>query len=298
MDGRDDSDPKEKLAGTAAVVLAATAFSWGFVIVKVLGLPPATIAAWRLGIGAAFLGAIALGLRLPWPRRMLPVLGAGLFFGLHQMIYIAATQATSIAIVTLLGAMQPLVVALASRRAVGEQVPRALFGWAVVALAGVLVVVYANLGDPSRSLFGDLLAVVNVLAFTAFFLFSKRARMQGAHTVTLTSTIFACALVVVAPVMLFEGTTAPAAGWQWGLVLLLTLGPGNGHLLTNWAHRRITAALASLVLAAVPILSSIWAHLVLGEPYGWRHVVGMLLVVAAVEGGRRAESRAARRAGA
>lgn len=70
-----------------------------------------------------------------------------------------------------------------------------------------------------------------------------------------------------------------------GLALL----PGNAHLLVNWALRRVSAALASLTLLTVPLLASIWAHVVFGEPYGLRHVIGMLLVAAAVEAGRRAE---------
>lgn len=33
--------------------------------------------------------------------------------------------------------------------------------------------------------------------------------------------------------------------------------------------------------------------LVLGEAYGWRHVAGAVLLIAAIEGGRRAKARAA-----
>jgi drug/metabolite transporter (DMT)-like permease len=90
--------------------------------------------------------------------------------------------------------------------------------------------------------------------------------------------------------MLFVGGgPLPATASDWWLVGLLALIPGNGHLLLNWAHPRVSAALSSLMLAAIPLLSSIWARLVYGEPYGPRHVVGMLLVVVAIELGRRAE---------
>jgi drug/metabolite transporter (DMT)-like permease len=61
-------------------------------------------------------------------------------------------------------------------------------------------------------------------------------------------------------------------------------------LLLNWAHRRVSAALAALLLSAVPLLASLWAHLSFGEPYGMRHLVGMLIVAPAIEGGRRAEA--------
>ena len=287
------SNRSRTATGVAAVVGAATIFSWGFVIAKYLGLPAPVIATWRLLIGARFLAVVAAAMKIPWPSRLPAVIAAGVAFGIHQLLYITASQRTSIAIVAIIGAMKPLVVTLVSRRVLGEEVPRVFRAWALVALLGVACVVFANYRDGSRTLFGDLLAVANLLSVTAYILFSKRARMEGAATVTFTASMFAVALVVVAPGLLFVDVTLPQADWQWGLIALLALGPGNGHLLVNWAHRSVTAALLTLVLSLVPLLASVWAYLVFDEPYGPLHVLGMLLVIGAIEGGRRAEVRAA-----
>jgi hypothetical protein len=46
-----------------------------------------------------------------------------------------------------------------------------------------------------------------------------------------------------------------------------------------------------LLLASIPMLASLWAHLVLGEPYTWLHLAGMGLVLTAIEAGRRLELR-------
>lgn len=279
-------------AGLAAVVLAMTAFSWGFVIVKVLPLEAAAIATWRLGIGVTVLTVAALLLRTRWPKARRPVAAAGLAFGLHQLLFIAATQATSIAIVTLIAALQPLLVGLVSRRTVGERVPPALLASALLAVVGVAVVVQANVADPSRSLGGDLLAVGNLLAFTAYFLSAKRARQLGTPTLTLTASFLGVAFAVVLPVGLVTGASFAVEPASLGLLALIALVPGNGHLLLGWAHRRISAVLASLVLAGVPLLAGLWAHLVLGEPYGPRHLLGMLLAAAAIVLGQWVERRA------
>ena len=284
----------DKGLGVAAVLGAATIFSWGFVIVKHLGLDAPLIASWRLVIGGSFLTVLALLLRTPWPRNYGPVLAAGLAFGGHQLLYILATQRTSIAIVTLVGALKPLVVAFVSLRVVGERLPSSFKTWSALALLGVALVVYANYDDASRTLTGDLLAVANLVVVTVFLLMSKRARLEGAPTLTFTACMIWVALLVVAPGLLWTNRATPAEGWQWGLIALLALGPGNGHLLVNWAHRRVSAALAVLLLLMVPLLASIWAHLVFGEPYGIRHALGMLLVLVAIEGGRRAEARVTR----
>lgn len=283
-------------AGIAALVLALVSFSWGFIIVKVLPMEAAAIATWRLLIASAVLVGAALVLRVRWPWAWrFPVL-AGVMFGGHQLLYTAATQATTVAIVTMVGALQPLVVAAVSRRTVGERVPRLLWLCSVAAVTGVAVVVQASLDQPGRSVEGDVLALVNLLVFTAYFLFAKRARQEGTPTLTLTATFTVVALLVVAPVALLAGRSLAVTPVELGLLALLALGPGNGHLLVNWAHRRVSAALASLLLAGVPILAALWAYLVLGEDFGPRHMLGMAIVVAASEGGRRVEGRRARRA--
>jgi probable blue pigment (indigoidine) exporter len=274
-------------AGIAAVFLALAGFSWGFTLAKLIGLPAPVIAFWRLLIGAGTLALAGVALRTPWPRSRFVVL-AGLAFGVHQLLYITATQTTSIAVVALIGATQPLLIAAVSHRTVGEHVPRALFACSLLALVGVGFVVHANLDASSRTLRGDLLAVANLFMVTIYFLAAKRARLDGAATVTLTAAILGIAFVVVTPFALYAGVVAPA-GSQWAFLLLLALASGNCHLLLNWAHRRVTAALAALILAGLPVLAGVWAHLVLDEPLDWRHVVGMAVVVGAIELGRRAD---------
>jgi len=283
------SPAKETGAGLAALVLALLGFSWGFVIIKLIPLPTPTIAFWRLVIGVGTLSTVALATRTRWPSRWGAVMGAGIAFGAHQFAIVLATKGTTIAVVTLISASMPLLVALLSRRAVGEPVPETL-GWcAVLALAGIWIVVQANLGDRGRTLAGDLWSVASMLGYLAFFLFTKRAREQGAHTLTLTAAMLGIALIVVTPGLLLSGEILPRRGTDLALIALMALGPGNGHLLVNWAHLRVSATLSSLVLAALPLLASVWARLVFGEPFTWRHVTGMVLVVVAIEIGRRSE---------
>ncbi|MGH8933293.1 MAG: DMT family transporter [Egibacteraceae bacterium] len=277
-------------AGLAALALALLGFSWGFIIIRLVGLPTPTIVFWRLLIGAGALTAAALAMRTSWPSRWRMVVGAGAAFGVHQIAIVQATKGTTIAVVTLIAALQPLVVALVSRRVVGEQVPAALRWCAVLALAGVWIVVQASLSTPGRTLAGDLWSVAGMLGYTACFLFSKRARDQGAPTLTLTAGTLWIALILVSPGLLLGGAIVPRERADLALLALIALGPGNGQLLVNWAHPRVSAALSSLVLAALPLLASVWARLVFGEPFTWRHAAGMLLVLAAIEVGRRVES--------
>jgi drug/metabolite transporter (DMT)-like permease len=300
MDDRPAGDPirtgsaSDAGAGLAAVVVAATGFSWGFILVKLIGMSPPALAFWRLLIGAVALIVAAGILRTPLPAVSGSLLTAGLAFGAHQLLFITSTSWTSVAIVTLIGAVQPLAVAVVSHRIVGERVSPALFGCALVAVAGVAIVVQSNLGHASQSLGGDLLALCNLVVFTVYFLAAKRARMDGAPTLTFTASVLSIAWLVICPGLLWGGLQAPSPR-QWWLLALLALGSGNGHLFVNWAHPRLSVALSSMVLAAVPVLSTTWAYLVLDEPLTASHVLGMILVLGAIEGGRRAEARRLRR---
>lgn len=284
-------------AGLAAVVTAVLGFSWGFTLVKVIPLDPAPLAAWRLGLGAAGLTAVALAWRMPWPRVRGATLAAGVAFGVHQLLFISASKLTSVAVVTLIASLQPLLVALLSRRVVAERVPRALVGWSVVGIAGVVLTMAATADDQVRSLSGDLLAVANLGAFTAYFLAAKRARVGGAPTLTFTATFLGVALAVVAPMAALAGSSAlQVGGTTFALLALLAFVPGNGHLLLNWAHPRVSAALASLAMASVPAWASLWAYLVLDEPFGAGHAIGIVLVAVAIAGGHRVERHQAAQA--
>lgn len=280
-------------AGLAAVVVATIGFSTGFPIVKGVELPAAAIGAWRLGLGVLVLGVAALLLRAPLPKRPGPIVAAGLAFAVHQLIFIEATKLTSIAIVTLVAAMQPLLVGLVSRRALNEPVPKALAGWALLAVTGVAIVAAGTWGDESRSLLGDFLAVLNLGAFTAYFLAAKRARNHGAPTLTFTVGFLGVAFVALLPVALLGDALVPTRALDASLLVVLAVLPGNGHLLLTWAHSRVSAAMSSLVLAGIPVLAALWGRLFFDEPFGAAHVVGILAVVVAIEGGRRVERRSA-----
>lgn len=231
--------------------------------------------------------------RTPLPTHWPSVTVAGVCFGTHQLLFIAASQQTSIAVVTLLQGSMPLIIALVSRRLLGERLPGGLVTSNFLAVAGVALVVLANQSDRSHSPLGDCWAVLNLGAFLLYFLAGKRARDEGTGTLSLTGWSLIIAAMVVSPFFLLgQGGSGPVLQpWQLALLAFHALVPGNGHLLMNWAHPRLSAALSSLLLSLIPVLASLWAYLLLDEPYGAFHFVGTGLAIAAIELGRRSVSR-------
>ena len=284
----EEATARGERVGLLAVVAGVTMFSSGPVLIKFVELSPAVVSFIRLLIGGVVLGVVGLVAGLRWPRHQwVALLLAGLAFGGHQMAFISAVQHTSVAIVTLLVATQPLLVALVSQPLLNEAVPRRLFLCAGVALVGVAVVLSGSIDHVSHSWWGDLWALGNLGVWTAYFVLAKRIRTAGVSTLSFTVAMMWLALLVVAPALLFQSTGRLPTSRDWLFIAIVALGPGNGHLLINWAHPRVRAALSSLALTLVPVLSSLWAWLALGEPYTIRHVGGMALVIFAVECGRR-----------
>src|SRR5690606_5853740 len=83
---------------------------------------------------------------------------------------------TSVTDVTIIGALQPALVLLLSGPLFGEAAAARSVAWSAIAFAGTaLVVLGAERTQPS-SYVGDGLAFLNLFAFTAYFLASKRFR--------------------------------------------------------------------------------------------------------------------------
>jgi drug/metabolite transporter (DMT)-like permease len=155
--------------------------------------------------------------------------------------------------------------------------------WTVVALVGVVVVVFGSASTPSWSPVGDLLAVLCLFAWTAYFVFGKqgRARLGALEFVTAMSVVAAAAVAVVA-VGSGHDLAVPDTG-TWVIVLALGLGTGGiGHFLINWAHGHAPLVLTSMLTLLIPVVAMAGAALFLGEEIVLAQVVGAVVVLGAL----------------
>ncbi len=207
----------------------------------------------------------------------------GVLFCVHQVLYFTSLKLTTVANVTIIGALQPVLVLLLAGRMFGEAVTTASVVWSIVAFVGTAMVVLGSSAAPTWSLLGDALATVNLFAFTAYFLASKRIRETlGAweYVVGMTTVSgLGMAFVVVAT---GQDLGSPS-GEDWLLLAAIAIFPGTvGHALTNWAHAHVTAFVASMILLAVPVIATAGAHYFLAEPVSGLQVLGAAVVLAAV----------------
>jgi drug/metabolite transporter (DMT)-like permease len=269
----------------AAVTLSVLLWSCSNVAIKAVPTSGLVTLFWRLWFAAPVLVGICLvvpSIRRRLDRRWLVAsLAGGSLFAVHLLAFFTALKLTSVANVTIIGALQPVLVLLVAGPLFGEHVRRSDIVWSVVALAGVGLVVFGSAERSASSLLGDLLAVVEVVGFTAYFLVSKHQR-DAVGTVEYMAGMTLVPAVIVGVIVAVAGqqvTTGISAG-VWVALAAIALIPSTlGHFFVNWAHPYIRAFVSSMLLLAVPVGSVAIAWVAIGERLtAWQFLGGAVVL--------------------
>jgi drug/metabolite transporter (DMT)-like permease len=253
--------------------LAATVAMWGMsgVAIKAVTAGGLVTALYRLWFAIPVLWLVMLwpGLKPRLDARWLRAsMVGGLLFGIHQILYFTSLKLTSVVNVSLIGALQPALVLLVAGRLFGERVTARAVGWSLVALTGTVLVVLGAAHESASALRGDVLAWVNLFAFTAYFLASKRFRAHvGAWEYVIGMTTVAGLVMLAANLVTAQDLSLPS---RHDIVLLVTIAvfPGTlGHVLSNWAHAHVTAFVSSMILLAAPVIATAGAYFFLDERF-------------------------------
>ena len=272
-------------AGTAAAVIAVVL--WGAASVMAKGasrVDGLTLAFHRLWINALAMTVLfrlsggRVDRRLLW--RALP---GGVAFAGDITLFFVAVKHTTVANATIISALQPALVLFIAGPVFGERVRRAEVGWTLLALAGVVVVVFGSAATPSWSPLGDALAVAALLAWTAYFVTGKQARERLGALEFVTGMSIVATLTVTAVVLGTRHDVSVPDGGTWAIILALALGTGGfGHFLINWAHGHAPIVLTSLLTLIIPVVAMAGAAVFLGEDVVLAQALGAAVVIGAL----------------
>lgn len=278
-----------ELRALALWAVGAAVLTWGCsnVMIKLVSTTGLVASFYRLWFAIPLLWALPAvipSMRRRLTRQWLSAsLIGGSLFAVHQVLFFTSLKLTTVADVALIGALQPPLVLIIAGRMFGETVTRRAIVWSLVAVGGTALVVLGAAGSPGWSAFGDLVAVANLLAFTAYFLASKRIRDRaGAIEYLIGLTTVAGLIMLVIALLTGQQLTSPR-GSDWAILFTLAVLPGTlGHFLTNWAHPHTSAFVVSIMFLAVPVIACAGATLFLGETLNAMQLLGGAVVLAAV----------------
>jgi drug/metabolite transporter (DMT)-like permease len=271
-----------------AVAIAVFAWGCGPLAVRAVTASGLTVAFWRLWIAVPITWLVSsVVARQPVTRQVLRVSApAGALFGAGLAVGFAAFKATSIANATLISSLQPLLVLVVAGPLFGERITRRKLGAAAVSLAGVTLVILGATATSGASLRGDLLAVVNLVGYTAYFLEVKRRRNAGVPSWAFLTAMVLWAAITITPIALLWSSDLDAVGgWDWFWLLVMVLLPGlAGHGLMTWAQRYVDVTVSSLLTLGSPVVSVIGAWIFFDQELVPLQILGAALVLAGLAG--------------
>lgn len=280
---------RQRIVGLTAAIVAVVLFSLSPLAIKWPGIPGSTIAWWRL-IGSSVLWwALLLVLRqakgrpLPTARDWRIVAPGAVMFGINLSIMFLAFTRTSVVHATLIGSLTPLLLIPAGFVFFGERPYWRALGWGGVSLLGLFIVLTNGPNTDVATISGDIYAVIGLIAYAGYQIYSKRARLQGVDPFDFMAITMVIAVFSATPVAL---TTAgdqmwplPVAGWV--SVAILAIGTGMGaHVLLYFAQKSVPLGTLAVIQTSSPAQSAIWAWLFLGEAIARAQIPGLVLVMA------------------
>lgn len=284
------------MIGLAASLLFVLIWSTGFIVARgtVPHGAPELILSIRLTLTALLLGMIALGARqkLPRGKRLLLHLVAGaMLHGIYLTVsWWAVYHGMPAGIMSLLGALQPLMVAVASVLLLGDRLLARAWAGLGIAIAGVICVLLPAIersGAGSIPLLPAVAGLIAVIGMTGGTLVQRGSIAGDGIWISGAVQNAGGALVAIAAALML-------GEMRWDNAPLLWLGLGwsvlglsaGGLSLLIWLVRTQGPTRMSMLLLLVPPLAAVEAWLLFGEKLGPVQLVGFGLALTGVLLGR------------
>ena len=212
-------------------------------------------------------------------RAMLP----GFVFFMSTSSGYAAFQRTSIANAMIISQLAPIIIMFSAPFLFKERLEWRRVVLAFVALGGAIIVVFGGSTIESGSLIGDGLAAINCITWAGYFLIVKRRRDEGVMLwAFLAPVMFWAALFSVLFGVLIRQSLSVSGLFNWIMIMSLAVISIVAHGLLTWAQQRLEAAVASLFLLAMPVVSAASAWIVFNEVLAIKQIVGGFIVISSL----------------
>ncbi|MEN9305404.1 MAG: hypothetical protein RLY76_672 [Actinomycetota bacterium] len=204
---------------------------------------------------------------------------AGVTLAFHFIGFFIAMRFTSVAAGTALTALQPIFAAYFVKK-LGGHIPSKAWIGMVISFVGVLVITGVDFQISQRAFLGDLAAIACAALAALYVMFGARAQRDIA-TSTYTSICYLICALTALPIALIANVQV----WgfdsrEWWLLLALIGGAQIlGHTMFNFALKRVSPAIVSLIVFFEVPVSAILAYWWLGQLPPAGTIPGLILLL-------------------
>lgn len=205
---------------------------------------------------------------------------AGVFLGVHFLLWMESLKLTSVASSMILLSLQPVFIMAGSFLLFKERSTSAGVVALVVAVVGSGVTAWGDIGLSSQALYGDFLSLLGAVASSLYMLAGQnlvRKIPPGVYSyfVFLIAGVVTIIYNVTAGIDLFHYEVK-----EWVLFLLLAIVPTIfGQMLFNRLLGQLGATTISMVIVAEPAVSILLAALLLHEKVSLLQAVGGIITL-------------------
>ena len=210
----------------------------------------------------------------------------GIIFGWSTISGFMSFTTTSIVNATIIGNLSTAMTLLVAPRFLGERLRGVQIVFALTSFAGVAGVVLGAESGGASALRGDVLALINSVLWTGYFIASKKARTSGVNTWAFMFGISVMQCIVAAPWALLTSKDISTISWHdFFLIVTMTLVSGTiGHTTMVWAQRFVPASTSSLICLLSPVISTGFAWMFFGQTVAVIQSIGSFVVLVSLAG--------------
>lgn len=272
----------------AKFACAYSGMVWGLFWIPIRGLDAAGIG----GLWATFyFYTLPFALSLPLLLfRWRPTLAGGLWLqllgfmaALSLVLYSVSILYTDVVRATLLFYLTPLWSTLLARIFLGEPITPLRWLAIAIALLGMLVIFHADSGIPLPEKPGDWIALGSGFLWSVAAILLRADRNTDAIDLLIQNFIWSALIALALLLVLGPAfSTSPPLGtylaqlpWLLPTVLIVVM---TGVYASMWGTPKLNPGLVGLLFMTEISVGCITAALWSGDPFGWREVIGIILI--------------------
>lgn len=210
----------------------------------------------------------------------------GIFSFLSMALGFEALRHTSIANLTLIDSLAPLLLMVVAPSLLNETVSSLQVLLGLAALAGIGAVIFGAGSSSGATKYGDALAGLGTITWATYLILAKKSRTAGVNSWAFLGGNYAWSAMLCIPWGMFVGIRfGDLDGRDLLLLGSMVVVQGIGaHGLHTWALKHIDVTIASMLTLGCPVISIIGAYFVYNEGITVIQFAGAVCVLVSLSG--------------